>query len=488
MDASLNRPLLFTAVLILLIGILWTPQAFGQDSRLSFIQRQRQIQDELRIETAATPQPGDQPFTFDWGGWFTSSYELFHDNGIISGGSILAGVHERHLDQHDLRLWGRVNFQDYAEVYARIRLTYVHWERGDSLDAEDHFWDGPNLDRGWAYFDLQKALRYHQGQTIPWTIDARIGRQYVEWGTGLVLSLPVDALVLGAKFDDWEVRGIAATTIRSTDNIDRSPPVAGRLKRDFYGTEITYKGLGRHRPFAYALRSIDRTNTPAGSAQTYGYDSWYFGIGSQGTLGTPKLTYAGEFVWQTGSGYSDVTTGPGPNRLEDIDAFAVDAQLNYYLGDRNKTKFSAEYIFASGDNDRTTPSDTISGNVKLTDDNSFNAFGFRYTGYSFAPIVANIHIFRLGFAFHPAPESQAFKQLELGADAFAYLRAQDGGVSDSSAGMGTTELGYEADVHAFWRVTSDLALVLRYGVFMPGDAFLDGTSRHSLFTGVTLSF
>lgn len=469
----------------LLVVLICAPSIFAQ-SRLSFMERQRQIEQDLRIETAG-PAPTDQPFTFDWGGWFTGSYELFHDNGVIGGGAVITGVHERHLGQYDLRLWGRMNFHDYGEIYARLRTTYVDWEPGDSLTSQDHFLDGPNLDRGWAYFDLRKAIRYHsQGQTIPWTADIRVGRQYVEWGTGLVLSLPVDAVVVGGECGDFQVRGMVATSIRSFDNIDRSFPVAGRLKRDFFGGELTYRGLGRHRPFIYALKSVDRTNTPAGSLQLYGYDSWYLGVGSQGTLGTPKLTYSGEFIWQTGEGYADIATGP--TSKEDIEAFAVDAQVNYFIGGPHKPKLSAEYIYASGDNDRPRPSDTIAGNVFGTNDNSFNAFGFRYTGYSYAPVMTNIHIARLGFGFLPVPDSELFEQLELGVDGFAYFRADNGGASDPSAGLGTTELGYEADVHAYWRATSDLSVVVRYGVFFPGDAYLDGTSRHGLFTGVTLSF
>ena len=95
---------------------------------------------------------------------------------------------------------------------------------------------------------------------------------------------------------------------------------------------------------------------------------------------------------------------------------------------------------------------------------------------------------RLGFAFLPFPESEALDNLEVGADVFGYAGAQTGGVSDISAGTGSRSLGYEADTHIYWRIVSDLSLVVRYGVFMPGEAFLDGTSRHSLYTGVTLSF
>ena len=484
---GLAGKLIGTAILTAII--MWPSTAAGQDARLGFTERQRQIEQQLQFDTAAG-EPTEQLVTFEWGGWFTGSYELFHDNGIIDPitKTITQGVHERHLSQYDLRLWGRVNIGSYSEVYARMRLGYVDWEPGDSLTNHSHYLDGPNLDRGYVSFDLRNALEEWQGTRPSWTINTQIGRQYVEWGTGLVLSLPVDAVVVGGEFGDLNIRGIAARSINSMDNIDRSEAVAERLEREFYGGEIELRGFQRHRPFAYALRAVDRTNTPPGSAQLYSYDSWYFGAGSRGILFNPNWTYSGEVVWQTGEGYSDVTTGGPPNQLEDIEAFAADVQVNYFVGGVHKPKFSAQYTFASGDDDRIRPSDTVDGNTWGSNDYCFNAFGFRYTGYSFAPVITNIHVLRLGFSFLPFPEDQLLDQLEIGADVFGYASAQTGGMSDVSAGTGSRSLGYEADTHIYWRMASDLSLVVRYGVFMPGEAFLDGTSRHSLYTGVTLSF
>lgn len=482
------------AVAVLAAAIVWPSTALGQDARLSFVNRQRQIEDQLQFDTAAL-EPTEQVFSLEWGGWFTGSYDLFHDNGTIGGTppAITAGVHERHVGQYDLRLWGRANISRYAEIFARMRLGYVDWERGDSLTSQDSYLDGPNLDRGYVYFDLRNAVEEWQGRRLPWNVDVKVGRQYVEWGSGLVLSLPVDAVVVGGELGDLRVRGLAAQSISSFDNIDRSMPVAERLKRDFYGGEIELRGFERHRPFAYVLRAVDRTETPTGSAQMYGYDAWYFGVGSRGILWTPKWTYSGEFVWETGRGYSDFLTGTGSNELEDIDAFAADVQVNYFLGGGHKPRFSAQYTFGSGDDDRVRPSDTGDliapiGNVQGSDDYGFNAFGFRYTGYSFAPVVTNIHVLRFGVAFLPFPENKVFERLEIGADVFGYASAQTGGMSDPSAGVGSRSLGYETDAHIYWRMASDLSLVVRYGVFFPGNAFLDKTDRHSLYTGVTLSF
>ena len=46
-------------------------------------------------------------------------------------------------------------------------------------------------------------------------------------------------------------------------------------------------------------------------------------------------------------------------------------------------------------------------------------------------------------------------------------------VSDPTADEQSGYLGWEVDVFTNWRVTSDLAVTVRYGAFFPGDAFSD---------------
>ncbi len=330
-----KQVVLLSTVATIICALMWAGPAGAQDSRVTFRNRQREIRRDLEIDMDKVT-PSDDFLMLEWGGWFTGSYQLFHDNGIISGTTIMRGVHERHLGDYDLRLWGKADLGKLAQVYARLRMEYVDWEIGDSLTSQDHYLDGPNLDRGWVYFDLRRATEDSQEERLSWTVNARVGRQYIEWGSGLVLSLPLDAVVIGGEFGDLWVRGLAGQSITSFDNIDWSVEpagdIAGRLKRDFYGAEAEYLGLKRHRPFAYAMRAVDRTRTPAGAAQRYSYDSWYYGIGSRGILGRPECTYSTEFVWQDGKGYSDVTSGPGGNQLEDIEAFAFDTQVNYFVG------------------------------------------------------------------------------------------------------------------------------------------------------------
>ena len=62
-----------TAVATAAIAILlWPSTAAAQDARTGFMQRQRQIEQDLQFGTA-TGEPTKQLVSFDWGGWFTSN-------------------------------------------------------------------------------------------------------------------------------------------------------------------------------------------------------------------------------------------------------------------------------------------------------------------------------------------------------------------------------------------------------------------------------
>ena len=50
-------------------------------------------------------------------------------------------------------------------------------------------------------------------------------------------------------------------------------------------------------------------------------------------------------------------------------------------------------------------------------------------------------------------------------------------------------LGWETDIFVAWRITSDIALNMRYGVFFPGDGITSTkTPRQFFFTGISYSF
>ena len=171
---------------------------------------------------------------------------------------------------------------------------------------------------------------------------------------------------------------------------------------------------------------------------------------------------------------------------------AVDAQLEYQPDWPGQPRFVCEYIFASGDSDRRlSSSSTVGGNRAGTRDNAFNAFGFRDTGLAFAPQMSNLHIYVIGASVLPLEHMELFRKMEVGSKVFFYQKARrEGAISDTTATNSDGWVGWEWDVFVNWRVTSDLAWTVRYGLFSPGSAYDDGddSSRDFLYTGVTLSF
>lgn len=471
------RPLLARLLLIgvslagLSGGVLWAQT----DS--NFARQQRQYDERLR-EQLDRPRTAEQRMGVDWGGWFNTAFMLQEDTEDKLRDSM----------RSDLYLWGRAVVDDGHEFYARGRFSYIDYIQGDGPSDRGHDWQGPAVDRLYYSFDLRNAALRKQKVSLPYNAFTTVGRQYVQFGTGLALSLPMDAVVVGGEAGNTEVKGLFGRTIESINNIDQSPPVASHSNRDFYGVQATYKGIAGHEPFAYYLWQQDHTKEdPNDPVQEYDYDSQYLGLGSKGRAFLRNLYYQTELALEQGRSFGvDATADP-----DKIRALAYDLMLDYLFQNRFKPKASAEYLFATGDGDRKlSPTDTLGGNKPGTTDNGFNAFGYRNTGLAFAAPISNLHMFRVGGSFKPLPQCRRLSELALGADAFAFLKARDDGAGpDTRSIRDNPNLGQEVDIYCNWRITSDLLWTIRYGVFVPGDSY-EGTrsTRNFLFTGFTFSF
>lgn len=440
----------------------------------AYLNRQRALEDDVRAQMERD-LPIDQKIDFDWGGWYNTWFMLF-DDGVNSS---------RTLRRNDFRLWGGLTLDQGAhEFYARMRMSYLDFNRGDSYDGNEDDLDGPNLERGYYQFDLQRAMRAYQGKNTPNNFKLKLGRDLVEFGTGYALSLPLDQVLMTADVGKFELTGLVAQSVRSTKDIDRTRPGSEHMDRAFYGAQVKYKGFQKHEPFAYVFWNDDKSGQPPWwRLQRYGYDSFYAGLGSQGELWR-NLRYSTEWVFETGESHRYLHCGTA-----DIRAWAWDATLEYLSQRPMKPRFLAEYMFASGDSDRLgSPTGTIGGN-RWGDDTSFSGFGYRDTGLSLAPRLSNVHIWRAGASFLPFEEHDWLDRLELGTDWFLFWKNRsDGAISDPTADERSGYLGWEMDYFANWRITSDLSLTVRYGTFFPGEAFSDETTRTFFLTGLTWSF
>lgn len=473
---QLSRFILPTAITLALAAAI---PAAAQVASVSYLNQQRQTEERIRAELDRQ-LPASQKVLFDWGAWFTN-YMFMFDDGIDSS---------RTLRRHDLRLWGSLNADEgIHQAYARIRLSYNDFNHGDSYDGNEDDLEGPNLDRGWYRLDVSGLLRKHQSIDMPFDLAVTGGRDYILWGTGYALSLPLDAVQLTANVGDIEIDGLMGKTIHSFDNIDTSRPFHWQSKRYFYGVQVKYKGSEKHEPFAYYIWQSDRQADGKALVflQQWKYDTQYLGLGSAGEP-VPNWRYSAEFVYQRGRSFGD---GQFRNRNK-ICAYGWDVLLEYLHPQVMHPRVVIEYMFASGDPDRIfSPTNAVGGNRRFTRDRGFNAFGYRDTGLTLAADLSNIHIWRAGASFFPFETNKAewLQKLQVGSDWFLYHKHhRNAAVSDPLADRQSGYVGWEMDYYLNWRVASDLAWTIRYGAFFPGKAFSDRTTRTFLLAGITWSF
>jgi hypothetical protein len=473
---------------LLLLGLAFVANSAAAQTSVERFNRQlEQIQRETTLQ-ADTNVPVDQRTLVDYGGYFTGSYLTVEDFN-----------RDTHvLREADLVGYARVNIDGAHEFFVRGIARYRDFNDQDSFDGEGdqaHFF----LDRAYYRFDLQRSVEAYEGRRIDQDVTLQAGRQLVYWGSGLTLSQVLDGAVVELRTGTLSLQFLGGiTAIHDTVDFDSSRPhFDDHTRRGFYGAQLSWQLSPSHRPYAYVLFQQDYNHSEVrttGIFQThFDYDTWYAGVGSTGSL-TDQLLYTAEFVYEGGRGLTNSfsATGGGiapiPQVYDDVSAWAGDARLDYVFADPRHPRLSAEFIIASGDDDRLHTSNTFGGNKPGTKDRAFNAFGLLNTGLAFAPSVSNLMALRTGGSIFPVPDSAQFKRLQIGADFFVFGKVDRNAPIDE----GTLEgrfLGVEPDIFINWQISSDVTLALRYGVFFPNsDVVVSGDTRQFFYAGLTFAF
>ena len=441
----------------------------------AFINQQHAVEQRLR-ETFDAEVGDTQRALFDWGGWYTTNLFIF-DDGVNSS---------RTLRRHDLRLWGRLVLDEGAhEFYARTRHSLLDFNTSDAYDGDDDDVDAVHLERGYYRFDLAHAVQEREGRATDYNLTLTAGRDLVQFGTGLTLATPLDQIAIRGSYRLFEWTGLFGRTVGSSQDFDLSRH-ATRTRRRFLGTQLRYTGYEHHLPFVYALWQRDHNREPRWRPWLpYDYNSLHVGVGAVGEL-AKGVRYSVEGVYERGRSSSDQRF----RHKKAIEAWAFHAELEYLFRGPHQARLSIAYLFGSGDGQRQlSPTNTVGNNWDDDVDTSFAAFGFHDTGLSFAPRYANLHQLRAGASCYPWPNHPMFADLEVGTDWYAYHKHhRDGAISDPTAGVRSGYLGCETDWYLNWRVTPDIAWTARGGVFFPGNAFRDRTTRTFFLVGLTWSF
>ncbi|NNF45060.1 MAG: alginate export family protein [Phycisphaerales bacterium] len=484
------------AMVVVATPLLLVSSASGQsrtDSELL-----ERLEQELRDfdATYRLEVPPDQPISerllFEYGG---SMRFGFVSSDRATGSS-------RTLRQTNGLLYLRAELDGAHRFYGRLNFRYDDFNAGDSFDRRGDELENPIGDRYWYQFDLRGAKLAETGERIANNVTARVGRQYEQWGAGLALSEVLYSGVVDVELNDLGITGLAGVTPASAA-IDFDTSRAGfdgATDRAFFGGRLEYRGWRDHRPYLSALVQRDRNDDGVRTFEStlisyptrFEYDSEYFAIGSQGTLG-PQMQYRVEFVYETGDGLSSsfdpATSLPVTQTREDIDAWAGLLALTYLLRDEQHSRFDLEFAVGSGDDDRLDPTNTFAGNTSGTDDTAFNSLGYVNTGLALAPELSNLMSLQLGFSTAPLGRRGSTEWLRLGVSGFLFAKTDEDGPI-SVATTAETFVGGEIGISVDWRIASDVAATARYGVFLPGDAIPgdQDQARHFLYMGVSYAF
>lgn len=492
-----HHRLLGAACLAALCASCWPcPSARAADEPSVLDRVNRELEDARADQT---PASSADRLGFNWGGEAGLSYVHTDAPGRLSYSAMRA----------DLKLYGFISDEDRQMVYVRVRGTHDDgFGRDLFLGSDDRpasTRDALYFDRFWYRVDLAKALG---ADASKWDARAQIGLQQVRWGSGLVLD---DALYAGLvdvggavcpEGSLWLTGMAGYTPDRDFYEFDQSRPYYNtNVSRMFYGAQLAWQDNGplHTKVYGYFLQQQDRNaNSPATPLGVppfltpmparFGYDSQYWGLGASGAVpGLAQLSYLAEGVMERGRSTSTPMNSLAfavPQTREDIEAWAAQAQLAWTFRDTGATRLEAEVLAGSGDSDRFGSStNTLGGNASGTKDAAFNAFGYAKTGLVYNAPVSNLLSMRLGASSFVIP-----KELKVGADAYLFRKLSSNGASQESTKAGS-DLGAELDLHAEWKVLSDVTLSAHYGIFLPGADDSNGREvRHFIFTGVRYAF
>lgn len=407
----------------------------------------------------------------------------------------------RTLRQYDGRLYVRAELDGAHRFFGRLRFQFDDWNQGDSFDRQGDEWRRPIGEQYWYQFDYRGLKLATEGVRPDWNFNVKVGRQFVNWGAGLMLSNLMYAVVPDFEIANFGLTGIAAySTDHDTIDFDGSrPDFDVENDRAFFGGKFEYRGFADHRPYVFGIMQEDHNSeevvftTPLALYPTaFRYHSNYIGVGSTGSFG-PKLLYRTEVVYEFGEGLSNPfdpdTLAPVTQTMEDIEAWAAVAGLTYVFNDVHDTRVEVEMVAGSGDDDRFDSADTFGGNATGTTDESFNGWGYVNTGLALAPDIANLLALRATASMNPFPTTDLLEGLRLNISGFLFNKVD----ADAPVNVTTVDerfIGGEINGGFDWRLMSDVSWVVRYGIFLPGEAMPEGQDdpRHFFFTGITYAF
>lgn len=251
-------------------------------------------------------------------------------------------------------------------------------------------------------------------------------------------------------------------------------------KRWFTSVEIGSPSFFGSRFNLLGLYSKDMISESDSATQKYAYNPWYAGAGLRGFIITPALRYSTEGYYLGGTTFPKKgTTFTGKEKV-DISAYALQAEVKYslpWLKEVVLPVLIAQYAMGSGDKDKTSLSTPSATNL-AGKDNSFYYFGTYSAGLGLKPQLSNLQLYRFGFSMKPFVWTQDFKSVAFIAKYSIYRKIfAEGAISDTLATEKNKDVGSAVDFTFVYKVTSELNVFYSFGMFMPGKAYPEKTSK-----------
>lgn len=473
------------------------------------LQRQLDVEDSLARTAYFRDAPISDRLLLDAGGSFRFGFY-----GIDTPRS-----EQQWLQQPDLRLYVLTELDGAHRFFGRLRFQYNQWDFNDARtfgpDTNDEGWQNPIGEIYWYQFDLA-GMMASQGETLHnFNIQIRGGRNYYIWTSGLVLSNYIYGAQADITIGDFVGTGMYGQTAgHDTVDFDTSRPgFETDTNRQYAGGKLEYRGFSGHRPYAYYMTQMDgnagqqtviQPNVLGGVPTTFSYDSNYVGGGSIGSFG-PNIIYRAEFVQQFGTTLSDsLNRNPvfnpetlagqplaTPQQDTSISAQAGLAGLTWLARDESDFRLDFQFVIGSGDTNRLDSGTTFGGIAPRNVDHGFNSNGYVNTGLALAPSPSNMIVPSLGASLNLLPSIALFKDLRYGITGYLFNKVESDAPISVLTRPGVPFIGGEIDQSLDWRISSDLNLNLRYGIFIPNsDAFFpnEGKVRQFLYVGMTYAF
>ncbi len=406
-----------------------------------------------------------KPFVLRYGGWLTPVMIDLRTQDT----DLLTSV-------TTARVWLTSTLWANSTLYVRIKDSYLAVIREQDV----------NIDNTSNVFDLDIA-----SITIPVmknTLRFVLGRKYYVAGSGLVLNGRGDGgeMQVYTPYGDLKAFGMYSGLLNKDDNPYglSSRDIADGARRIFAAAQYSKDFLYNNTMYLYGLMEKDKQDEEETTKSAY--DTQYIGAGVKGVV-SDKLTYYAEYVYQMGTSYATIM--PGVQDKRDIKAMAVLAGFRYFWKTAYRPLLNLQYAYGSGDEDATSYTNAT-GNT-LEDDTRFMYFGTFLGGFALRPVLGNLHVIRPGVGVSPLYKGgDRIKKMNLVLYYSYYMKdKKESHIGGGEAGLPESFVGQAVDVMLRWPVFYDFSFFVNYGLFLPGDAYPEGTpERHFIMAGVNIVF